>query len=70
MAASIGGNGAANFGVVVKDSGGDVVVSSSVPRKKTGPPPLTMTKGPRGKVTGGSQVPVDALRRLVHAISR
>ncbi len=57
VAASIGGNGAANFGVVVKRTGGDVVVSSSVPRKKDGPPPLTMTKGPRGKITTGASYP-------------
>ena len=56
VAASIGGNGAANFGVVVKH-GDDVVVSSSVPRKKNGPPPLTMTKGPRGKITDGAKYP-------------
>ncbi len=56
VAASIGGNGAANFGVVVKH-GNDVVVSSSVARKKNGPPPLTMTKGPRGKITNGSKYP-------------
>jgi hypothetical protein len=56
VAASIGGNGAANFGVVVKH-GDDVVVSSSVGRKKNGPPPLTMTKGPRGKITSGSKYP-------------
>ena len=58
VAASMGGNGAANFGVVVKRSGGgDTVVSSSVGRKKNGPPPLTMTKGPRGKITSGSGYP-------------
>ena len=57
VAASIGGNGAANFGVLVKRTGGDVVVSSSVPRKKDGPPPLTMTKGPRGKITTGASYP-------------
>ena len=56
VAASIGGNGAANFGVVVKH-GDDVVVSSSVPRKQNGPPPLTMTKGPRGKITTGAKYP-------------
>ena len=56
VAASIGGNGAANFGVVVKH-GDDVVVSSSVPRKKNGPPPLTMTTGPRGKITSGAKYP-------------
>ena len=59
VAASIGGNGAANFGVVVKHNGGDVVVSSSVPRKQNGPPPLTMTKGPRGKVTTGARYPAN-----------
>ena len=55
---SIDPKGAANFGVVVKRSGtSDVVVSSSVARKRNGPPPLTMTKGPRGKITNGSKYP-------------
>ena len=57
VAASIGGRGAANFGVVVKDAGGDKLVASATPRQQSGPPPLTMTQGPKGKVTNGSRYP-------------
>jgi hypothetical protein len=57
VAASIGGKGAANFGVVVKNAAGDEVVASATPRTKSGPPPLTMTKGPKGKVTDGKTYP-------------
>ena len=56
VAASIGGRGTANFGMVVADKSG-TVVSSATPRTKDGPPPLTMTKGPRGKVTDGASYP-------------
>jgi len=31
--------------------------TGSIPRTESGPPPLTMTKGPRGKVTTGDRYP-------------
>jgi hypothetical protein len=58
VAASIGGTGTANFGVIVSDSHGDKVVASAVPRtKNASTPPLTMTEGPKGKVTSGKKYP-------------
>jgi hypothetical protein len=57
VAASIGGTGSANFGVIVSDASGRGVVASSTPRKTAGPPPLTMTKGPRGPISSGQRYP-------------
>jgi hypothetical protein len=56
VAASIGGTGSANFGVIVS-AGGRAVVASATPRTRGGPPPLTMTKGPRGRITAGESYP-------------
>ena len=56
VAASIGGTGSANFGVIVS-AGGRGVVASATPRTRGGPPPLTMTKGPRGRITAGESYP-------------
>jgi hypothetical protein len=56
VAASIGGTGPANFGVIV-NAGGRGVVASATPRTSGGPPPLTMTKGPRGRVSQGESYP-------------
>jgi hypothetical protein len=57
VAASIGGTGSANFGVIVKTSTGSGVVASATPRTTSGPAPLTMTKGPRGRITEGQRYP-------------
>ena len=56
VAASIGGTGSANFGVIVTTNGRGVVASAT-PRTRSGPPPLTMTKGPRGRITEGESYP-------------
>ncbi|MBE2319807.1 hypothetical protein DVA67_027835 [Solirubrobacter sp. CPCC 204708] len=56
VAASIGGEGAANFGVIVSDGHRDVVASAA-PRRRGGPAPMTMTMGPPGRVTEGEKYP-------------
>ncbi|MDA0180117.1 hypothetical protein OJ997_07410 [Solirubrobacter phytolaccae] len=59
VAGAIGGTGSANFGVIVSDASGKGVVASSTPRTKSGPPPLTMTNGPRGPIKDGARYPAD-----------
>jgi hypothetical protein len=57
VAASIGGTGAANFGLTVTGTGGRRLVSTAGARTHGGPPPLELTRGPRGRIVNGKPYP-------------